>query len=222
MEEKINPFNLKKSEILELFKGRCKHGHTYAEHPACYTEEQKVDIRVGYIDIETSNLKANFGIVLSYAIKEKGKNTIYSRCISKRELRNGTLDKKLISDCIRDMKNFDVLMGYYSSRFDIPFLRSRALYWNLKFPIYGELMHKDIWYMVRTKLCLHSNRLETACQHLGIKGKTHMDGTYWITALTGNEEALKYILEHNKMDVIILEKLHDRIKQFAKDGLVSI
>lgn len=221
-EEKINPNNMKKAELLELFKGRCKHGHTYAEHPACYIKEKKEDTKVGYIDIETSNLKANFGIMLSYAIKVRGKGKIFCDTITKKEIEDGTLDKRLVKQCINDMKKFDVLMGYYSTKFDIPFIRSRAMYWGIDFPIYGELNHKDVWYMVRAKMCLHSNRLESACQHLGIRGKTHIDGLYWIRALSGDEYSLKYILDHNKKDVIILEKLHNRVKDFVRNTTRSI
>jgi len=216
-DETFNPFVMKKDELLELFRGRCKHGHTYAEHPNCYMKEKKSDIKVGYFDIETSNLKANFGIILSYAIKVKGEKTIYSDTIKKEELMNGTLDKRLVKQCIEDLKKFDVIMGYYSTKFDIPFVRSRALYWKIDFPKYGELKHKDIWYMVRSKMCLHSNRLESACKHLGIIGKTHIEGKYWTMALTGDEKSLNYILDHNKKDVIILEKLHNRIKIFVRD-----
>ena len=221
-EEKFNPFKMKKAELLEMFKGRCKHGHTYAEHPACFMKEQKKDIRIGYLDIETSNLKANYGIMLTYAIKERGTNKIYHSTITKKEIDDGTLDKRLVRECIRDMKEFDVVMGYYSTKFDIPFIRTRAMYWDIDFPMYGELQHKDVWYMVRAKMCLHSNRLEAACKHLGIAGKTHIESIHWIRALSGDKKSIDYILDHNKKDVIILEKLHDRIKEFVKGNTRSI
>jgi len=217
-EEKINPFKMKKAELLDMFRGRCKHGHRYVEHPACYLKEKKdKELRVGYLDIETSNLKANFGIMLSYAIKEKGSKKLYCSTINKKEIDDGTLDKRIVRDCISDMKKFDVVMGYYSTKFDIPFIRSRAMYWGIEFPMYGELLHKDIWYMVRAKMCLHSNRLESACKHLGIEGKTHIESIHWIRALSGDKKALAYILDHNKKDVIILEKLHNRIKEFTRN-----
>jgi len=221
-EETFNPFNMKKAELLELFKGRCKHGHTYAEHPACWVKEKEEKIKIGYLDIETSNLKANFGIMLTYAIKERGSKKIYSGTITKKELEKGVLDKRLVKQCIEDMRKFDVVMGFYSTKFDIPFIRSRAMYWDLDFPLYGELQHKDVWYMVRAKMCLHSNRLESACKHLGIEGKTHIESIYWIRALSGDKKSIDYILDHNKKDVIILEKLHDRVKDYVRDSTRSI
>ena len=141
---------MKKAELLDLFRGKCKHGHLWAEHPMCYMKEKAIaEPKIGYIDIETHNLKANFGIMLSYAIKERGTDKIYCDTITKKDIDKKTLDKRLVKKCIADMKRFDVVMGYYSTKFDIPFIRSRAMYWDLDFPMYGELQHKDIYYMVR-------------------------------------------------------------------------
>jgi len=220
--EAVNPFNLKKDELLEYLTKRCKHGHLYVEHPSCYIKEKNRETRIGYLDIEASNLKADFGIMLSYCIKENGKKNIYYGCISKNDLMNGTLDKNLIKSCIDDMSKFDVIISYYGTKFDIPFIRSRALYWNLDFPKYGYLKHKDCYYMVRNRLCLSRNRLEDACRLMGIEGKTHLDGTYWIKALTGDKKSLKYILDHNKRDVILLEKLYHKIKDYVKETRRSI
>jgi len=214
--EKVNPFALKKSELQDYLTKRCKHGHIYCEHPACYIKESGRETKIGYLDIETSNLKADFGVMLSYCIKEKGKSNILGRAITKKELEND-LDKDLVNECIQDMLKFDVVITYYGTRFDIPFIRSRALWWKLDFPIFGYLKHKDVYYMVRNKLCLSRNRLDNACRLFGIEGKTHLDGTYWIKALTGDKKSLKYILDHNKADVEILEKLHEEIKDYVRN-----
>jgi len=213
---------MKKAELLELFKGKCKHGHLWAEHPACYVKEKERQIKIGYLDIECSQLKSNYGIMLSYCIKERGKDKIYCDTITKRDIDKKVLDKRLTKNCINDMRKFDVVMGYYSTKFDIPFIRSRAMYWNLDFPLYGELKHKDIYYMVRNKMCLNSNRLEVACNHLGIEGKTKLDGKVWILASAGDKKSLDYVLEHNRFDVLILEQLHDKIKDYVRNVNKSV
>lgn len=160
--------------------------------------------------------------MLSYAIKDGNSKTIHYEVISRKELTNGTLDKNLVRECIKDMKKFDLIITYYGTKFDLPFIRSRALYWGLEFPEYGHITHKDCYYMVRNKLCIHRNRLEDACQLIGITGKTHLNGVYWVKALTGDKKSLEYILEHNKADVQILEKLHIKLKEYVKDSNKSI
>jgi len=219
----INPYKLKKDELLVLMTRRCRHGHRYIEHPACYIKEQGYEKVIGYFDIETSNLNADFGIMYSYAFKVDGEDTYYCSRVTKDELRNGTLDKRLVKDCIKDMMKFDVIITYYGTRFDIPYLRSRALYYNYDiFPMYGYIKHIDVYSMVKNKLKMHNGRLESACRFLGIEGKTHLDSRYWVRAMTGDEQALEYILEHNKKDVEITEKLYKRLEPYYRRTNISI
>jgi uncharacterized protein YprB with RNaseH-like and TPR domain len=112
------------------------------------------------------------------------------------------------------MKQFTCLYGYYSNRYDFPFIRTRALFWGIEFVPYGEIEIKDLYYLAKFKLRMHSNRLEAVCDLIGVKGKTHLEPKMWILANTGNEEALSYVLEHNKWDVIILEEVHKKLGGF--------
>jgi len=220
--DKFNPMNMKKEDLAILFTRRCKHGHLYAEHPGCYISEYESNLKIGYLDIESSNLKADFGIMLSYCIKEANKKEILGRSINKDELNNGTLDKNLVRECISNIGKFNLIITYYGTKFDLPFIRSRALYWGIEFPKFGSHNHKDCYYMIKNRLCIHRNRMEDAARLLGIEGKTHIDGYYWITALTGNSKALGYILDHNKADVEVLEKVYNKVKDFSKNVSKSI
>lgn len=178
--------------------------------------------RIAFFDIETSNLKADFGIVLSWCIKPDGKPVI-KRVISQAELRNGGQDRRLIADFCTTARKFDRLVGYYSSRFDAPFLRTRALLHRLAFPVYNEVLHTDVYYMVRSRMNLHRRRLETACEYLGIPTKGHrLDGNIWLRALTGNSKALAWILKHNEEDVQSLEKLFHRLTPYTASRNRSI
>ena len=125
---------LPKQEIIWLSRHRCNaHSHTYLDHYNCYLKEQEIKERVGFLDIETSHLKADFGICFCYCIKIMGKRKIISRCVTKKELYKN-LDREVIKQCVEDLKQFDRVITYYGSRFDLPFLRSRALHWNIDFP----------------------------------------------------------------------------------------
>lgn len=215
-----------KKELIKYNTGRCKHYHTYAEHPACWWEEQDKKPRVGYLDIETSNLDANYGIIITYCIYDDETNEILENVIDINDVRNGDFDKNLCKQLIKDMLKFDVLKGYYSTCFDIPFIRSRCLKWNLDFPIYKEIDHKDIYYMVKRLLKLNRNSLEIACKHLGIPGKNHVHGDQWMEALLCDgkiqEDAMDYILTHNRKDVRITRSLDYRLKDFDRGMVKSI
>lgn len=208
---------LKKDELIWLSAHRCKHHHTYLEHYSCYLDENPERGTIGFLDIETSNLDANFGIIYSYCIKDGHSDNILGRVITKKELFSDGMDKKLVSECVADMLKFDHIVTFYGTRFDMPFVRSRAIYNGLDFPPYGEILHTDIYFTVRNKFKLNSNRLKTACAFLlGNTNKTEINFLHWIHAMQGRKDSLEYIFEHNKYDVIDLERLYKKIIPFKK------
>jgi len=213
---------MKSKDLKTFLTGYCRHRHKYHEHPNCFLTEQGLKIKIGYLDIETSNLAASFGIMYSYAIKDGDSKKIFGRAITKKELFSDTMDKDLVNECIDDIMKFDKIVTYYGTKFDLPFLRSRALYWNLWFPEHGVLNHRDAYYIVRSKLRLHRNRLENACDFLKIPGKTHIKYEYWIKAMQGDSTSLKYIWNHNQKDVMILQRLHERLIEYVRDTNKSI
>jgi len=169
-----------------------------------------------FLDIESTNLNADFAFMLSYSFKVKGiEDKIYSNCITREEILSGNLDKRLIENFMKDLRRFKRIYTYYGSRFDMPFARTRALANGYSFIPYGLIQHQDLYYMVRNKLKLSSNRLDRVCQVLGIEGKNHLEPRTWTLATIGNEEALKYVLEHNIKDVLVLEKVYNKLKEYG-------
>ena len=208
---------IKKSELVWMNNHTCVHGHTYISHYNCYLLENPGNGRIGYFDIETSNLKANMGIVYSYCIKDSKSDKIYERCITKKEILSKDIDKPVIKQMIEDLKKFDRIVTYYGTRFDIPFIRTRAMIHDLPFPAYGDMIHTDLYFIVRNKFQLTRNSLAVACAVLlGDSFKTMIDYTYWMRAMQGDEKALGYILEHNRYDVIDTERLYNKVIDFKK------
>jgi len=219
----MNLSRLTKERLVWLATHRCKHRHFYIEHLSCYEKEQVTEIeRLGFLDIEASNLDADFGIVLSYCIKPLDQPSL-KRLITPRELASKDLDKALMIDCIADMRKFDRLVTYYGTGFDIPFVRTRAMLHKLDFPVFREIKHTDVYYWVRNKLRLHRKRLEVVCDFLGIPAKGHpMIPPIWTAALTGNKKALNYILTHNLEDVESLQEVYKRMLEFTANRAVTI
>jgi uncharacterized protein YprB with RNaseH-like and TPR domain len=213
---------LKKAELVWMASNRCKHRHLYICHPNCYEEENPSRRREGYLDIETSNLKADYGICYCYSIKVRGKDKFYERVITKQELRT-CLDKKVVQQFIDDLRKFDKTYGYYSSGFDLKFMRTRALYHGLVFPAYGEGYHKDLYFTAKGKLATSSKKLKVVAKTvLGNTQKTELEPRYWITAMSGDKKALDYIAEHCRYDVIDLELIHNKLEPFYKESDTSI
>lgn len=211
---------------------RCIHRHTIEEHPKCFKKglvkfdfkddrdwEKKTGIpwyqypgyKIGYFDIETDNLFADFGIMLTWCLKEKD-GTIYHDQVTKEELFEGKGDERIVKSLLDKMKEFKIVVGYNSDRFDVPFLRARAMRHGIDFPGYGELYTWDLYWTARSKLRLTRKTLDNVCDFLGIKGKTPIEKDVWRAAKYGDPKALKVVLEHNRGDVVILEELHNKIE----------
>lgn len=181
-------------------------------------DEALATLRVGYLDIEATNLNANFGYMLSYVIKTKGKNEFKSSVISKKEITEFQFDKKVLEDLLRDLECYDVIYTHYGAdrRFDIPFIRTRAYFHNMEnlLPKNMEKFIFDTWLIAKNKLRLHNNRLDSIAEACGITNikKTPLSSKKWTRAALGDEDALKYIYTHNKRDSQLLERIHKKLE----------
>lgn len=216
-----------KQEILKYSKQTCPHGHSYLEHANCLEKALGHTERIGFLDIETSNFSASFGIVVTWCIKEKG-GDIFEGYLEGKDFKepSGFYDKRIMKMCVNTLKMFDRLVVYWGKdrRFDIPFLRTRALGMGIEFPLYQEGIVNDAYDIVKNKFKFGRNSLHAACSHLGIESKdTPVSPDMWVKAAIGRDrESIQYILQHNREDVISTEKLWDRISNFANTPKTSI
>jgi len=198
---------------------RCVHRHEQDSHPLCFKkglvkEPWWKDRKIGYLDIETSDLNANFGHIITWCILDGDTGKIISGRLRRSDVfRTGTFDKRILKDLVREMRHFDVLVVYYGSdyRFDLPFIRARCLYWNLDFPVDREVFCIDLYSKVKQKLKLASRKLKYVTKFLGIKGKTEIEPDIWKRGSVGCSRDVDYIMDHNRWDVIITQKTFHRM-----------
>lgn len=218
---------LTKQEIIWLASHRCQHGHKYLSHGECYKREilNFKEERVGILDIESSNLDADFGFILSYAILDAKTGAVLGRTIAPEEIADGGYDRNICRDLVSDMLRFDRIVGYYikDRRFDIPFIRSRCLCNSVQFPEYGSVKITDVYDLVKNKMKLGRSSLASACSFLGITAKTHpLTGKKWLDARTGKKDGLDWVWKHNVEDVKSTLKLWNMLKEFGKKQKTSI
>lgn len=226
---------------------RCKHRHTIYEHPSCFLvgnvslpkeiENEKDYVKktgnpwwtypgytIGYLDIETDGFYADSGNMLCWCIYDKRNKKVLSDVITQEDINEDSLnpDKRIVKSLIDAMRQFNIIVGYNSKFFDVPFARTRALACGYDFPSYGEVFHLDLYFHVKKNMKLSRSSLERACAVLGIDGKNHVDINLWRKARYGDPEALNYVLDHCKRDVKILSKLHDKLLAYGKYTKTSI
>jgi DNA polymerase elongation subunit (family B) len=129
--------------------------------------------------------------------------------------RNGDEDRRVVKSLIAAVRNYDKLIGYYSKRFDVPFMRTRALNMGIDFPFYGTIRHIDVYDIIRNRFNMSRKTQENACRNLlGETEKNHVKGNIWRDAARGDQKALSYVLEHNK--------LYDKVIDYARRNDTSI
>ncbi|MCJ7572336.1 MAG: ribonuclease H-like domain-containing protein [Candidatus Thermoplasmatota archaeon] len=220
----MNPFNMKKTEMQIYLTGSCKHRMPYIQHPKCYEKEIGDNPKIGILDIETTwGFNADYGFMLCYVLKEYRKKQIYSNLINKKDIASFKYDERIIKSLVDDLKNFDVVVTYNGSRFDLPYSRTRALKYKYDFPKYGFIKHIDLFYIVKYKFKFRPNSLENVCEFFGIKGKNHVHREIWLKASQGDKKSLNYVYEHCIKDVSdCTEKLYTKIIDYARKSNRSI
>lgn len=176
------------------------------------------------LDIEATNLSANFGYLLCFGYKWLGAKTTQVLSITdykKTFGQNCTNDRELLKDVAPIMEQSDQWVGWYSTRFDVPFLQTRRLLHNM--PPIGDKPHVDGWWVARQRLKFTSNRLDTVSKALPLgenevkEYKTPLSSQHWIRGAAGHLPSIQYIVHHCKQDVKVLEQVYEKIRPFAQN-----
>lgn len=163
------------------------------------------------LDIESSNLAANFGFPLCVGYMWLNDKKAQAPSLIEYPGSNNTDDSKLMQHMYDVMVEADQWVTWYGKKFDIPFLQSRMLKHGIG--VLPPTPHVDGWEIARNKLKLNSNRLKSVENFLELEekfgiAKTELKPEMWIRAMAGDHKAMKYIQEHAIQDVLVLKEAY--------------
>lgn len=173
--------------------------------------------RVYTFDLEATNLAANIGFIVCACVQDVDTKQLWTYRIDrtkewKREKWN---DKGVLVPLMAKLAEADVIVGHYAQRFDVPYIRTRALVHGL-----GDLAPVpliDTWRVARNGLKLHSNRLQSLIDLLGKKDKTTLKLPIWTKAATGDKKSIQYIVDHCIVDTEELSEVYLELRYLIKD-----
>ena len=141
-----------------------------------------------------------------------GENKVYCKGISDygRFERDRVNDVEVIKELSAALLKADAHVTWYGTYFDIPYLNSRRIKHGL--PPLPQIPHIDGWYIAKKKLKLHSNRLASVSAFLGLENKTPILQAHWLRAAAGYSASIKYVKDHNKQDVVVLEQAYEKLR----------
>lgn len=171
-------------------------------------------------DIESTGLDADFASILCVGHKWLGEPRSSVQVLSVRDtngickccnrVENPSNDKALLEELWPLLAEADGWITWFGVGYDEKFVQSRLVYHDL--PVLPPVYHIDGWATARTKLKLHSNRLKSVQDFLGLKDtKTALLPAAWLNAQGGGLEGLEFIEDHCRRDVWVLEAAYKRL-----------
>lgn len=104
----------------------------------------------------------------------------------------------------------DAVCHYNGTKFDVPTLQKEMLLKGLNPP--APFKQIDLLKTARSRFRLASNKLDFVAQQLGLGSKTKHKGMgLWLGCMNKDPEDWKVMEAYNKQDVVLLEKVYDRL-----------
>lgn len=186
--------------------------------PVTRTTPEYVGFNMAFLDIEATDLKANFGRMLCLSVADNLGNVVTLRGDDPEYVGRKRRDDSRLAVAARDyLEQFDVWVGWNSKMYDIPFIDSRLLIAGER-PLRKDVMHIDpMWKAGRFSLALHSRRLDAVAKTFRLDSqKTPLDFETWQDAAEGEREAMDNVVEHCEADTLTLRAAFHVLKPLIK------
>jgi predicted RNA-binding Zn-ribbon protein involved in translation (DUF1610 family) len=110
----------------------------------------------------------------------------------------------------------EAVVTYNGDKFDLPWLRGEFARYGMK--PFAPARSIDLLKTVKKNFRFPSNKLQYVSQRLGIGKKLEHEGfPLWVKCMAGEAAAWKTMEEYNIQDVLLLEKLLNRLQGYVKN-----
>lgn len=149
------------------------------------------------------------GYVLCWAAKWYGEEEVMFDSVHQSK------PKKMLAGIHKLLAEADCVVHYNGTKFDIPTLNKEFVLQGLSPP--APYKQVDLLKTARAQFRFTSNKLDYVAQVLGLGKKVkHIGHELWVRCMAGDAEAWKMMEEYNRQDVVLLEKVYDRLLPWIK------
>lgn len=199
-EQKKSFFNLDQEKIKRLF---------YDIETSQYEVRS---FRIGYnLNLGYQNVKKLAKIIcISWAWDDEDK-------IHNIRWNDDMCDKDMLEKFIEVLNEADEIVAHNGDRFDIKWIRTRALYHRLKMkPKYRSF---DTLKKAKSGFNFPNNRLDTIAQFLGVGAKVEHDGMkMWDAVQDGDNYYLDEMVKYCDGDIIVLRDVYLAMQSYVKNN----
>lgn len=124
-------------------------------------------------------------------------------------------DSRIMTSLWKLINEADIVVTHNGNKFDIPRINSRFIINGLE-PT-KPYFSIDTCQIAKKQFGFSSNKLDALATYFGIEHKLDTDFKLWKRCLSGDKEALKYMLSYNMKDVDILEEVYLKLRPWIKN-----
>ena len=151
--------------------------------------------------------------LLTWSAKWYGKKKVYGEKLTSGEVILED-DSRICTMLHELMDEADVVVGHNGDRFDIPTINSRFVLNGMQPP--SPYKSIDTLKIAKKHFKFTSNRLDYIGDILGVGRKIDTGGfNLWKRCMHGETKALTEMLKYNKQDVVLLEKVYDKLRPYC-------
>jgi len=183
------------------------------------------EMRIGLFDIESTGLVGDFGCILCMVIKTFGsreKGQVFKVDLDRRDLLEA--EKEMLVEAIKVLESYQGLAGYYSTRFDMPMIRTRCMFHGIPAP--KKIKHFDAYFTIRRTVNPTTRRMDRINEINRITDQTlpeksRLGLAEWTGAMfRRDKQCLDYIVDHCEKDVDVLESIINKYIDFVPDRIM--
>lgn len=124
--------------------------------------------------------------------------------------------KAMLRRIHRLLDESDMVVHYNGKSFDIPTLNKEFVTKGMNPP--APYKQVDLLEVVRDQFRFPINKLDYVAQTLGIGRKVRHPGfQMWVDCMAGDDRAWRKMEKYNRRDVVVLERLYDRLKPWVRN-----
>lgn len=126
-------------------------------------------------------------------------------------------DKKMLEKFIKELNKADEIVAHNGDRFDIKWIRTRALYH--KIPMKPKYRSFDTLKKAKSGFNFPNNRLDTIAQFLSVGAKVEHDGIkMWDAVQDGDKHYLNEMVKYCDGDIVVLRDVYLAMQPYVKNN----
>ena len=126
-----------------------------------------------------------------------------------------TDDYEIVKQMREVLMKADCVVGHNGDKYDLKKFQSRLIYHKL--PAMPPIISVDTLKEARKVFKFSSNKLDYIAQYLGVGAKMDTGGiALWEGCAAGSKKALSKMVSYCNMDVLILQKVYERLLPYMK------